>query len=315
MADALDQENLNYMLVGKAMQATIDLSRIQKLNNGVLENMPPSPTKSALLLKRDQIRSTYQKKVGDLTFRLMIAANIQNPSEKSISVGPSTTMLSNNLIYWCALGEMQERKLYYELSLVTPLSTPTMGGVFDIFSPITSAPVIQHTDSEEEGRGLQTLRYFYDRATSYPEFQMSFDDFINVVKTQNRFAVNSVGGSTFLALENQTGLTETDIQEAMELLADSGQGKIPENWMSYSSAITQKAINPSFFTSLKYTAAASVGDITRATASAGENLVKGLGGLSNLMKYAPLILIGAGALYLFTQGGGIGQLMKGFKKS
>jgi len=309
-------ETINQIVVRKALDAYAELVKSQHNNNRLLESMPSSPQKTDLLAKCRTLRNVYTSKVEGLFNRLAASTNITRSNEVPTVVGVSATQLSNSLLYYAALADAKEKELYYYMSLVQPLPKTNngMSGIFDAFLPMTSAPVIMHTDAEDEERGLKTLRYFYDKAIIYPEVTMSFDEFIAELKKKMSLAVNSIGMTSFTVLEGGIGFDEAKLQSVMEQLADTGQGQIPENWMSFSSAITQSASNPSFWTSVKYTTAASVGDITRAVVDTSQNLITGVGGVSKLLKYLPYILLGGGALYIFTMAGGPMKLLKGMKK-
>jgi len=289
-------------LVRKALDAYAGVSDSITRNNSILENMPPSETKNKLMAKIKQIRDSYGGKLDVLAAKIAQASYISAPSSPVIDPGIAAIKLSNSMLYKAALADAMEKGFYYELSLIQPLPQHTMSGLFDFISPIQPAPVVQHPDAENQTRGEKTLRYFYDRASTYPAFTLSFEDFLALLEQKMKGTVKYTGTVSYDTLESDIGFDESKIQAAMEQLADNGQGQVPDNWMTYGSAISKSASNPGFWTSVKYASSATATQIGQAASKIGFHYM------------LPLILV-AGGLFIFVKAGGIGQVMKGMKKT
>lgn len=102
-------------------------------------------------------------------------------------------------------------------------------------------------------------------------------------------------------------MSESDIEDAMESLADKANGKLPSSVGAFTQALTDKATNPSFlsYDAFKSIASGTISDLSDISQSVGNtviNTTKGIEGLSKLKYVLPVGILLAIGYYAYTRG-------------
>ena len=204
---------------------------------------------------------------------------------------------------------------------------PQMGSflssITSLFTPAATTPgeTIAPT-ALDTTTGQNAMQYFYNEAMTYPNvpYPAAWADFITYINQANPGLFQSLG-----MVINNTGVSTTQVQNAMIKMADNGQGQLPvtsnglTNWGAFSSAIGQAGMNPSFWSALVYTAEATADQVASGAATVAEDVGQGVistgSMLATLTTYLPYVLLAAGGLYIFVLAGGPEKLLgSAFKK-
>lgn len=146
-------------------------------------------------------------------------------------------------------------------------------------------------------RGIKILRMYHDFMLNYPsQYKISFDDLIAVF--ESKFGITKapiyIEGIGLAANINE--MSDSDCEDAMEALADAGQGKIPDNWQAWSNALGEVAKNPGFFKALTFTAVETAKDVGTGFQKLGDTLITTM----NIGRYfLPVLILGGAALYVY----------------
>ena len=85
-------------------------------------------------------------------------------------------------------------------------------------------------------RGREALKYYHNESVKFPNYGLTFDELIT------RF-----GGSNFLEgmglVINSGEMSDSHVQEAMENLANQGQGRMPGNFSIFYKALSDREAN------------------------------------------------------------------------
>jgi hypothetical protein len=150
--------------------------------------------------------------------------------------------------------------------------------------------------STEIKRGVDALTYFHNRALRYPEnYSISFDDL--------KIRLSEVSKGQFLsgfgfAIENSE-LSERDVRESMERLADAGAGKIPSRWNDFFNALHREPSGFSF-DALVSTVKSTASDIGSGLKQVGDVSIDTLKNAGGYVKFLPMLaFLGIGAYIWF----------------
>lgn len=138
-------------------------------------------------------------------------------------------------------------------------------------------------------RGRLALKTFHNFSVTHFGASYSFsslDDLISAIKKQKGalFIEEYIGD-----LANLLEMSDSDVNDAMESLAEKARGKIPANWISWGDALKGKVENYSFVDALKYTVVESSKDVAGGLAEAGDAAIFTL----KVMKFLiPALIIG-----------------------
>lgn len=138
--------------------------------------------------------------------------------------------------------------------------------------------------------GKQALMHFHNRASAYANYKLTFDE---LLAHYGKFIDNTLEGIGFLI--GQMGLSYWEVKQAMEELANEGQGRIPATHADYMNYLGKQA-------KVNWTAAAA--DVAQAIAtetsdglvSFGENVKTLLSFLNWVL--VPAVVIGGGYILL-----------------
>jgi hypothetical protein len=282
--------------------------------NSILESMPSSQQQYNFKVIRNQAQSIIDQKIRPLWSKLSASINVSgNLAAGLLEVphdppGVAASMFGQTLNVQANDVNEMLRGIVYQYSMMFPtahLGSHPMGGLFDMFKS-TPSVVVQHSDADNTAKATTALNYFFNRASQYPDnFQLtSVDQLIAAVTAQNSYFMIGFGSAINSVEDSNVGYGDSQLQTTMEKLADTGQGMIPSNWNTWFSAVGQAASNPSFWTSIEFTAAQTVGQVSSGVLNVGTGLVQGLSATTSLLKYAPWIAIALAGFYVYTEGGG-----------
>lgn len=138
-------------------------------------------------------------------------------------------------------------------------------------------------------RGRNAFKAFHNYATAnFPEnyHLKNVDELVSAAK-QGRSSLDLV---TYVGdLANSLEISDTQVDEAMERLAKKGEGRVPQNWQNWGSALSDRVMDYSWFDAVTYTAVESAKDIGAGVAEAGDSAIFTL----KVMKYlVPALIIG-----------------------
>ena len=166
-------------------------------------------------------------------------------------------------------------------------------------------PFSSKSTASDLDRGKIALRFFYDRAMTYASLlPESFPLFLEMIDKKSPALVDGLGG-LINSIDQDIGYTDSQVQAVMEKLADIGEGNMPTNWGIFQQAIGKDAADPSFWTSIKFTASETAAevltDVSTGLQDVGQGVMATLKLSSTMMKYLPIILVvgilGAGYIY------------------
>jgi hypothetical protein len=138
-------------------------------------------------------------------------------------------------------------------------------------------------------KGRMALKYFHNQALKYEGYNLKLDDLINRLGTPKQIPIHLEGIGDQIDMFQ---LPESKVEEAMEALADRGQGKVPPAGTStpYENAIGGKAGEVNWVDATAYVAtdvAVKVGDGLQVV---GTSVLDTFG---TLFKIAPILIVGA----------------------
>jgi len=147
-------------------------------------------------------------------------------------------------------------------------------------------------DAIDYNKGVETLKYFHNRALFYPKYTLTFEELLNSYGRKSKFAVESVGLQV-----NILELSESRAQDAMEELADKGEGGIPEKWLGFSYALGQKAKETPVWEGIKFVTAETAKEVGVMFQEAGKGVIATL----KASKYMiPVIIFGGVGFWLYS---------------
>lgn len=294
------------------------LKSVQVETNQAIESLPKSSNYlQSALLQRKNLRDTCDRKLIPLFQKIQSFAHSDPMSTGQIMI---QSLMSQG--YSMALDLIaQEKQISAQASINTflPLKRSaqhpmaavvipqTMGSLLDLFT--SSTPSESYTDATTDvPAGQAAMKYFYDQAETYPgtDLPISFDEFVSTINQKNPAFFSGLG----LAIRS-IGLSDSDVQSAMAQMADQGQGHMPANWNIFFTAVGQAGMNPSFWDAIQFVAWQTAQTAVQDIAKSGTSILTGVQRIASLSAYAPYILLGGGALFIYmyskSLGGGHSQ--------
>ncbi len=307
--------------VSQAYASLTTMMRSYRELNALIENMPPSQEQAHFKAQRDQAKAAIDGRITPLWQRLAAHVSVSKQIEAGLREMPSeffgaaAQLLGQSLTLAANESNQTFREIIMNISMLVPVQNSDshpMSGLFDFFSTGPS-PIIQHSDQEDIDEATKAVTYFYSRASQYPDNfpYTSVDDLIAALKAQNSYFMIGFGNAILSIIDGNVGYGESELQATMEKLADTGQGKIPSNWNTWFSSVGQAASNPSFWTSIEYTAGASAVQAVQGLQKVGADALTGLSAASSMLKYLPYIGLALAGFYVYTLAGGQGKALKG----
>lgn len=157
-------------------------------------------------------------------------------------------------------------------------------------------------EATDEKRGLQILEsyhaYMYDQFSPDYRFR-SVDDLLAHYGSHGALLADNLGMN-----QRFNNLSLDEAKTAMERLGDAGGGMIPAGWMVFGNALSNEALNPSFWDALQFTVTESAADLKDPLVGAGEGVLATL----KAGKYTlPILLWGGAAMALYFTAKGFGK--------
>jgi len=144
-------------------------------------------------------------------------------------------------------------------------------------------------------KGREALKYFHNQACKYSSYNLTFDQLLSQVGGKRPDIFLEGMGTAIEA----TGMGSGKVEDAMEALADRGQGKVPASMNSFFSALSDRATTITFTDAVgaaPQIATEVAGDVVKGAASVGDTV---LTTLSSLQTILPLLVVG-GVIYVFV---------------
>lgn len=161
------------------------------------------------------------------------------------------------------------------------------------------------SEEADEVVGQRLLSAYYNQAINFPEFPWtSFDLWLAHLNSKVPEFDKLVGE---LVKMNYASTTEAQAQDRLVELANQSAGEASPSQIVAVAGGKGDSINWS--AAIPEIASESAADVTAVV----QNVGKGVLGTLNMTKYLPWILLGAGALFIYTQGGAIKGVMEKFK--
>lgn len=287
-------------------QMMVTLRGLQSRVNVAFEYTPKnSKSLPKVIVMRNTSRDIFTNEVWPLYKKLSSLISTHPLSDHS----PLINQIKNSLMD--KISDLIER----ENTILDNLSNPfksdrTMGFNFlSLFSP-SSGNQSFAPDPSDEPNGEKALQYFYNKATSYSGNDLpAFQDFLSGLSSKSPELISTIG---FTA--RTIGLTDSQVQTAMEQVADQGQGQVPQNFSVFFNALGQAGENPSFWSAIKFVSWNTAQTLIQDAQSAGSSIQQGVMSTISLSKYLPWMLgIGVGLFivtYASSLGGGPGKILK-----
>ncbi len=286
------------MLLNDAMDALNHLSQLSRQVNAALEMMPPSQSREYLLQRRNLIRAfenSYVWPNKDAIHSGMLPGFLEPIARRTLESAESAIQSETNIL-------LIAKKLLPEKSGLSGLWDVITGGA-DASSSIPA------NDEGDVPRGRQALQYYFDYSSEYPNFPYSnFDSMVNDLTSKSPELVSTIG---FTIRANE--MSDSTVQDSMQVLAEHGAGNLPSNVSVFFNALGKAASNPSFFDSIPFVAAASFHDAATGLQKVGQGLIDAGTNTTKLLKYLPYFAIAAGAIYVFTKAGGLESMTKVYR--
>lgn len=300
-------------------QTQFDLNELLKAQNDLdvqLEEYPDSTAKTLILKARQEVRQQTDERLQKI---LKGICQILGCDVKAfLSFNPGFQLMEipvlNHLLAALDTGILKatEKERLLSHSLVRSMHAPQgLSGLWDTVSSwMSSAPAAPANDAEV---GENALKAWFKYALSYPDnFTMSYDELKNYVLAKSPAFFDGLG----LAI-NSIGLSSDKVDSTMQMLADKGEGRLPENFSAFFNAIGKTGSDVSFWDAIKYTikeTSSQVVDNAYSTAqdisSSVSDIRSGVFSTASALKYLPWILGAGAALYIFTMAGGPMKLIK-----
>ena len=272
------------MIVNDAIEALVHLSQLTKQVNAALEMMPASNLRNDLMRRRQLIRDFENSYVwpnqNTLTSGLFPGL-LEDVARKTLDSCESAIQTETNIL------------------LIAKKNPSGMSGLFDIFSSSSSSDNLSANDPSDVPNGTQALQYYFNYSTQYPNFPYTdFQTMLNDLTAQSPELISTIGFTIRTA-----DISDSQVQTAMQNVADHGQGNLPANLSVFFNALGKAASNPGFWDAIPFVAAQSFSQIASGVATGLQNVGTGVLGTLSLAstaaKYLPIILIGAGGLWLY----------------
>lgn len=142
-----------------------------------------------------------------------------------------------------------------------------------------------------EALGREALKYFHNKALGYSNYDLNFDQLIAKVGGKIPLKFLEIFGDTILNVE----LSTSKLKNAMESLADAGQGRLPQYQTAWFQALSNEAMNYSWVDAASFVSKETAKDIVKGAQVAGDSILTTLKGLGFVL---PFIVIGG--LIFFT---------------
>lgn len=142
-------------------------------------------------------------------------------------------------------------------------------------------------------RAQEAFKFFHNQAARYPDYTLTYDELMQTLGNPKQQTVYLQGvGDLILSLE----LDSSQVQKAMEGLADKGQGKVPAHPTSYFSALGNKAQEFSFVDASVFVGKEVLIKTGEGLAQVGDTVL-GVGGgildtIKSLSVVLPIVLVG-----------------------
>lgn len=164
-----------------------------------------------------------------------------------------------------------------------------MGFIFDKFGEIPNIPSALQSDPDFKS-GLEVLKAFHSKASEFSSYKLSsVEDLIAFYGIKGPYMVEGIGLNIRV-----NDIPISTAKNIVSKLADKGKGKVPENWMSYTNALKNYAMNPSIIDALKFTATESWKELEAPLTDLKEGAFSTL----KISKYALPVLVWGGLGFL-----------------
>lgn len=148
-------------------------------------------------------------------------------------------------------------------------------------------------------KGREAMKYFHNQASKYSGYALTFDQMLD--------AVGGGGQKTSIFLEGlglaidsigDEFLGGNKVENAMENLADQGQGKLPANRNAFFSALSGEAQNVSFIDASKVVAVETGKELLSGAQAVGDSVITTF---QSLGAFLPLLVVGAVAFIVISK--------------
>ena len=154
---------------------------------------------------------------------------------------------------------------------------------------------IPNTNNDTQ-RGKDALQYFHNRALNYPEnYKLRYEELIQYLDQKYKGVFFDGFGFGIVS----AGMTEGQVQQGMEALADQGKGRLPNQMNAYFNALIDPARSFSFSDAAREVIKGTARDLVEGAAATGKAV---LSASSSLLTILPIAL-GAGVILFFYMKG------------
>lgn len=141
-------------------------------------------------------------------------------------------------------------------------------------------------------KGLEALKWFHNRAASYPGYSYTFDSFQDAAAGGHAKVSNFLEGlgMAIESVSNYGFLNPNKVKDAMESLADKGAGKIPANPQAFFNALNDSAQDVSWLETGTYAAKETAKEVIKGAQAVGDTVITTAKTLNMIL---PILAVGA----------------------
>jgi hypothetical protein len=154
------------------------------------------------------------------------------------------------------------------------------------------------TDAEDELKGLEVLKSYYNHATrNFPtKWQfVTFNDFLKIVKAKQKWIVKALGMGVHV-----TDMSVLDFTRSMQRLSFQLKGEIPDDIQIYNRSLNNQLQNKSIEFWLDVSTQ-SAKDLLLGLQEIGDETISAITGFKGMGKYVKYGVIGGGGLYIYLR--------------
>lgn len=141
----------------------------------------------------------------------------------------------------------------------------------------------------------EALLVFHNRSAMYSGYDFTFDQFLDQVGGGGAKTTAFLDG--FGLAVRSIGLSTSELNSAMQALADQGQGRIPENKNVFFKALSDQAQDINWISATPKIIAGVTTDVVKGVAAGGESVITTLKSLNTVL---PLVIVG-GVIWFIVQ--------------
>jgi hypothetical protein len=141
-------------------------------------------------------------------------------------------------------------------------------------------------------KGRFVLREFHNASLKFAAYKLNYEELVSKVGGKSPSIVLEGIGDSAIQLAQDGFLTDTKITKAMQELASRAQGRVPESFGAFFSALSGKATNVTFVQAVPYVAIESAKDVAVGFQQVGESAIDTLKTVNMLAPLAIVLALG-----------------------